>query len=168
MAIWKDVPGYEDLYKASDKGQVYSKTRKKLLHQSYSNGYLKVTLVKDKVEKTILVHRLIALTFLPNPNNYPCVNHKDESRDNNNVENLEWCTYSYNINYRTAPIRISKKHINHKSVSVRVLCYQNGNFIKEYPSIREAQRHTGVKNQNITLCCQGKIRQAGGYVWKYK
>lgn len=168
MAAWKDVPGYEDLYRASDEGQIYSKTRKKLLRQSYANGYLKTTLVKDKIEKTVLVHRLIAITFLPNPNNYPCVNHKDELKDNNKVENLEWCTYSYNINYGTAPKRNSLNHINHKSLSKSVLCYKDGMLLKEYSSIHEAQRQTNVKNYNIVRCCKGKTKKAGGYVWKYK
>jgi len=169
MEEWRDIPGYEGFYKISNKGGVFSVKRNKVLKPSYTHvGYLHITLYNRKSEKTYSVHRLVAMAFIPNPYNLPCINHKDEVKDNNDVSNLEWCTHSYNNHYGTARQRLRKSHLNHKSLSVPVLCILEGKIIKEYPSIREAQRMTGIKNQNIVTCCQGKTKTAGGFEWKYK
>lgn len=102
--IWKDIVGYEGLYQISNLGRVkhlYQKYKNKFanIHREEhfvgykgSNGYMYVVLHKNNKHKTVLIHRLVAKYFIPNPNNYECVNHKDESHDNNRVENLEWCT----------------------------------------------------------------------------
>ncbi len=101
MKQWKDIKGYENLYQASTDGEIYSIISKRILKQFYrgsrpDNKYLVVELHKNKEGKTTSVHRIIAETFIPNPNNLPCVNHKDGNKYNNCVDNLEWCTYSEN------------------------------------------------------------------------
>ena len=168
VEIWKDIVGYEGLYKVSNLGNVMSFWHKKpkLIKQiKDKKGYLRVGLkLYNKPQKLIFVHRLVCQSFIPNPNNLPCVNHKDENPSNNNVNNLEWCSYQYNINYGTANERRAKKH------SIPVLQYdKNGNFINDYPSIKDAERKTGINHQNICNVCRGKrYKSAGGYIWKYK
>lgn len=178
---WKDVEGFEGLYMVSNCGKIFSVRNNCIIKTTYNNsGYEYVSLYFEGKQKTFLVHRLVARAFIPNNNNYPCVNHKDEDKTNNYVfvnedgsvdyekSNLEWCTYSYNYHYGSTPIRARLNHLNIKSMSKPVICVKNGIKIKEYPSIREAERQTGIKNQNIVLCCQGKIKKSGGFIWKYK
>ena len=112
--VWKDIKGYEGLYQVSDMGNVkrvehedykcrqgYRVLKERFLKPCISRGYKKVCLYKDNKQKPFFVHRLVALTFVENPNDYPQINHKDENRMNNNASNLEWCTCKYNINYGT-------------------------------------------------------------------
>lgn len=100
--IWKDIPEYEGLYKISNYGEIYSTYSNKLLKPRLDkDGYAQVTLYKNHQPKTLRIHRLVAITYIPNPNNYSCVNHKDENKKNNAVDNLEWCTIKYNNNYGT-------------------------------------------------------------------
>lgn len=108
---WKPVVGYEGLYEISNNGEILSKTRRKILKQNNSKGYNRVILSKDGKPQHFLVHRLVAIAFLPNPHNLPQINHKDENKLNNNVENLEWCDAKYNINYgnHNQKLSISKK-----------------------------------------------------------
>ncbi|WP_304610373.1 NUMOD4 domain-containing protein [Muribaculum intestinale] len=171
--IWKDVVGYEGLYKVSNHGRVMSfcnrKTPLVLKQRNSVWGYPTVCLCKGKKHhKTIVVHRLVAKAFIPNPNNFRVVNHKDEDKTNNNVNNLEWCTHEYNCAYGTARYRIGKAHINHPKMSKRV-AQQNpeGELIRVFPSIREACRKLGINNGNLTEALKGKRRTCGGYVWKY-
>ena len=108
------------------------------LHHS---GYLLVSLSKDGKRKQFGVHRLVATAFLDNPNNYPCVNHKDENKQNNNLQNLEWCSYSYNNNYGTKNERASKAMTNHPRLSYKIKCLDLET--KEeiiFPSMHEASR----------------------------
>jgi len=107
--LWRDIPGYEDLYQASNLGRVRS--HKHILKQNINqHGYLKLALYKEHIPKTIEVHRLIAKAFAPNPQNKPCVNHLDENKLNNTATNLEWCTVAENNTYGTRLQRIAKKH----------------------------------------------------------
>lgn len=120
--VWKDVVGYEGFYQVSNLGNVRSVTRivktkrgQKLLHgmpirasKSHSTKYLYVNLNRDGKLRRCTIHRLVAEAFIPNPNNLPQVNHKDEIRDNNEVSNLEWCTNVYNSNYGTKNERMSR------------------------------------------------------------
>ena len=113
MEEWRSIPGYEGLYEVSSYGRVksleISYTRKNgimdhkpeiiLSPKNNGTGYFMVCLYKNKTHKYYLIHRLVALTFLPNPDNLPCVNHKDEDKTNNKVDNLEWCDHKYNSNY---------------------------------------------------------------------
>ena len=101
--IWKDIEGYEGRYQVSNFGRVYSVVKKIYLKSEVNNhGYEDVVLSKDKHKKHCLVHRLVAMHFLPNPYQYPIVNHKDQNKLNNHADNLEWCTYSYNSLYNDA------------------------------------------------------------------
>lgn len=108
--IWKDIPGYKG-YKVSNLGNVMSfrryKTGRKLKASLSDGKYLKVAVMQNGQEKTVNIHRLVALSFLPNPNKLPIVNHKDENKTNNRPENLEWCDFKYNSNYGTRNNRIS-------------------------------------------------------------
>lgn len=115
MKTWKDIPGYEGLYRISTSGEIYSYPRKGNFGRNHflkfrvdKGGYLRVLLSKNSKSKEMLVHRLVAKAFLPNPHNLPEVNHKDENTKNNNVSNLEWCTSKYNSNYGTRNKRMAK------------------------------------------------------------
>ena len=161
--MWKDVEGYEGLYKISNLGDVYSyKSNKKLKPSKDKNYYLRVTLCKNKTKKQYKIHRLVACAFLPNFNNYPQVNHKDENPGNNNVNNLEWCDNKYNSNYGT---RNKKVSINHARLSgarhpnaKKVICITTGEIF-EY--IKQAAEKYGVYKQSISACCKGKLKTAG-------
>ena len=174
--IWRDVVGYEGLYKVSNLGNVKSLRHKKTFLMKtgqHSNGYLFVRLSNhNKLIKSFLVHRLVSKAFLPNPNNLPQVNHKDEDKTNNRVDNLEWCDAKYNLNFGTVQERKSKKLSkilkNRKDQSKPVLQYdKNDIFINEYPSIKDAQRKTGVHQGAICRVCRGKLKSTGGFLWKY-
>jgi len=157
--IWKDIEGYENLYQISNKGRVkslnYNRTGKekilKLQKSSLKRAqYFNINLRKDGKVKQYLVHRLVALTFLPNPNNYPCVNHKDENKQNNCLSNLEFCSYKYNNNYGTSKERARLKRINNPKTSKPVKCLDlETNKETIYPSIHEAGRQLGIKFQSI-------------------
>ena len=124
--IWKDIPGYEGLYQVSNTGKVkslnYMKTRKEkiLKPRKEGKGYLKITLSKEGEKKDFKIHRLVASVFIPNPNNLPQINHIDECKTNNNVENLEWCDNRYNSNYGTHTQRMAK------AKSMSVICVETG------------------------------------------
>ena len=123
--IWKDIEGYEGLYQVSNLGRVKSLTkmvgrgkRYKVCERIVSlqkapNGYMRLHLDKDGERKYFSVHRLVAQAFVENPNNLPHVNHKNETKTDNAVSNLEWCTPKYNSNYGTRNTRISKSKIGH-------------------------------------------------------
>ena len=166
MEIWKDIKNYEGIYQINNFGKIKSAYKKgnncnnKILKASYTyNGYERIGLSKNNKTKKYLVHRLVAETFIPNPNNYEQVNHKDENKQNNNINNLEWCTRSYNINYGNRNNNLNKE----------VWQYDlKGNFIKKWKSTMEIQRSLGYKNQSISSACRGKSRTAYNYIWKYK
>lgn len=171
--IWKAIEGYEGRYEVSNYGRVkslnYHRTGKeKVLKPAIdSNGYWRVGLYKNSKRKFFSVHRLVAEAFLPNPQNLPEVNHKDENKANNRVENLEWCTAKYNSNYGTHIQRVIKKTTNGK-LSKKVLQLDlQGNLIKEWASAHEVERKLGMYNTCINACCKGKIKTAYGFIWKY-
>lgn len=176
--IWKDIKGYEGLYQISNLGVVRSLDRitpdgkhiKGRLLKPHSNGrYIQYALCKDNKVKHLNAHRIVAEHFIPNPDNLPCINHKDENGFNNCVENLEWCTQKYNVNYGTGIQRRIESQTNHLSFSKIVLQYTlDGVFIAEYPSTMEIQRKLGFANQHISRCCRGKQKYAYGYLWRYK
>ena len=162
MEIWKDIKGYESIYQVSNLGSVKRVSTGRILKGGTdSMGYRVVSLRKNPTQKTKTVHRLVAEAFLPNPDNLPCINHKDENKQNNRVDNLEWCTYSYNNTYGTHLKRRSEKRCK------KVRQYDlNGNFIKEYVGLVNAQKETGINRNNITSVSNGKRNHAGGYKWK--
>lgn len=165
---WKDIEGYEGLYQISTLGKVKSLkyNKEKILKPGKdTNGYLMVVLCKNGKQKECSVHRLVAQTFIHNPNSehYTQVNHIDENKTNNTIENLEWCTSKYNSNYGSRIERISKS----KSKPVIGINKING-YIVEYQSATEVERCLGISQKNITTCCKGKRNSAGGYRWFYK
>lgn len=173
---WKPITGYEDYYEVSNIGRVRSLervvSRKNgttcTIHARLKNlgtdkdGYKKVLISKNGINRCLFVHRLVAEAFIPNPDNLPQINHKDERQDNNVVNNLEWCTNKYNCNYGTRNMRHALKR------GKPVLQYDlNGVFIKKYPSASEAERQMGHKHIHVTECCNGQSGTAGGYRWRY-
>jgi hypothetical protein len=165
MEHWKDIEGYEGRYQVSDLGRVKSlyKGKERVMSAGkHKMGYLLVTLFNGCKRKTYTIHRLVADAFIPNPNNLPQINHKDECKTNNAVSNLEWCDAKYNNNYGT------HKERHTKALSKPVYQYtMEGSLVRSYPSTREAERHTGYSNQLISSCCRGKYKQAYGYIWSY-
>lgn len=163
---WKPVVGYEGLYEVSNWGRVKSiRFGKERIMKFYinGNGYSQVTLIKNNIKKTYLVHRLVAEAFIDNTDNLPQVNHKDENKLNNNVENLEWCDAKYNMKYGTANTRRSK------AKSKPVLQYTlDGIFVREWESTIQAEREGGFSSGNICMCCKGERKYHKGCIWKYK
>lgn len=162
--VWKDIPNYEGIYQASNLGRIKSINpcnRGKDIIMSDKpvspNDYKKVCFKRGGKQKTFLVHRLIAITFIPNPNSYPVVNHKNENKSDNRVENLEWCDYSYNASYG------SKKHNQTVKLGKKVLCVE---LNLQFLSFGEASRYLNIPYQNISKCCHGKVKTAGGYHWE--
>ena len=146
----KDIKGYEGLYAVTEDGQIWSyKSNIFLKPYVRKDGYVEVYLWKNGVKINHLLHRLIATAYLPNLNNFPQVNHKDENKLNNAVENLEWCTAIYNMNY---------------SHSKPVFCEE---LNKVFCGAREAARQLGLASSGITRCCQGRYKTCGGYHWRY-
>lgn len=183
--IWKDIKNYEGIYQVSNLGRVKSLERWIKRKDGYKNhikesirknkiinsGYLVVGLHKNGVNTNLFLHRLVAEAFIDNPNNYPQVNHIDENKTNNCVNNLEWCDAKYNNNYGEHKNNLRNSLTNRKDQSKPVLQFDlNGNFIKEWESTMEIQRQTGMKCQFIGQVCLGKknVKTAYGYIWKYK
>lgn len=160
---WAKIEEYDGDYSVSNYGRIRNNETGKLLKPCIvSNGYLAVTLKKQRKRKSVRIHRLVAKAFLANPEGFPQVNHKDENKRNNCIENLEWCDCGYNINHGTAIERRSKK----RSKPVAQIT-SSGKVIKTYDSIRGAERKTGIQNSHISECCRGIIQLAGGYEWRY-
>lgn len=161
--IWKPIKGFENRYLISNDGNVFSIKHNKNIKQEIRRNYYSVQLFNGKQYKHYSIHRLVASNFIPNPNNFPYVNHKDENKLNNHVSNLEWCTASYNVKYGTAIAKAIKK----KSKSVLQLDKQF-NLINKFSSISEAERQTKIPNANIVKCCKNMRKTAGGFIWKYE
>lgn len=169
--IWKEVPGFNGDYYVSTCGRVLS--CKEYRGEQYrimslcsaGSGYSAVYLQKAGKSHLRYVHRLVAEAFIPNPNKYPCVNHKDEVKKNNNVENLEWCTYKYNSNYGTALQRLRIIR------GTPVAQIKNGKIVKIWQSVAEIGRN-GYDRTIVGLCCVGKNRYGDGityrgYQWRH-
>ena len=190
VEIWKDIPGFPG-YQVSNLGNVRSLDRYKVKWNRYKNVR---TLLKGRnLKKHILrdyyavclwqngkmynkqIHRLVAISFLDNKQNLPCINHIDGNKLNNNVSNLEWCSYSYNTKeaYRLGLKKVSQKMLeNVKKLGLSsgkkvVQKDFEGNIIKTFNSGREASIKTGINQGNISLCCNGKRKSIGGYLWEY-
>lgn len=172
MEIWKDIKDLEG-YQVSNFGCVrslnYRRTGKvKVLSPCVNTyGYFRVNLCKNGIVNSFLIHRLVADAFIPNPYNLPQVNHKDEDKTNNRVENLEWCSANYNTNYGTCIKRRSNKTRNGKCSKPVLQLTIDGRLVKEWSSIMETERK-GFNHSNIIKCCRGVYNKAYGYVWKYK
>lgn len=181
--FWKEMPDYEGLYLISNKGRVKSCSRiknsggrfeylskEKMLKPSISkDGYLSVYLCKNGKMKYHALHRLVAIAFIPNDGKLSDVNHKDENKLNNVVENLEWCSKAYNTKYGTRTQRTSRRIQQFT---------KNGEYIQTFNSVKEASRTLGIGSSNIHHCAVNKeiikngksyiCRTAGGFIWKYE
>ena len=165
--VWKDVVGYEGLYKVSNRGNVYSVERKDtigrkcggiiLKPKNHEEGYLRVTLHKNDTRKHKLIHRLALEAFVPNTNNYPEVNHRDEDKNNNCVENLEWCTGDYNLRYGTRSKRISAT----QRIAVKGVHKETGEEIYLKSMVEGALY--GFDPTSISRVCSGKYQTHRGY-----
>lgn len=161
---WKDIPGYEGLYQVSSYGKVKSNPRNgtiknKRILKVYNDryGYLYCVLSKKNKKKKYKVHRLVAKVFIPNLDNLPQVNHKDENKLNNCVDNLEWCTPKYNLHYGNRISKLRKK----------VIAIDKYNNTHKFISINEAGEALKVDKSTISKCCKDKRKSAGGYKFKY-
>ena len=163
VEIWKDCKGYDGKYQISNKGRIWSVSSNRVLSLNERSGYLGTILIKPNGKRqNEHCHRLVALAFLDNPNNLPQVNHIDENKHNNNVENLEWCSSYYNMTYGEA-FKIAAE----KRKKVLNQYDKKGNFIKQWESLKEASETLGISKGNISECCNGKRNFAGGYAWSY-
>lgn len=199
--IWKDIEGYEGLYQVSNFGNVKGVKRvikrannsnfsvkEHLLKIRYNHkGYKMVWLSKQGKQKFCSIHRLVAKAFIPNPNNLPQVNHKDEDKTNNHADNLEWCTNAYNINYNNKAaiergIKTRKEKYNWKDAYEKMLDTKtkmgvytrpipinqftwDGFFVKRFLSAEQVKRELGITSANQVA--KGQKRHAGGYIWLY-
>lgn len=194
--IWKDIKDYEGLYQISNLGNVkslnYRRTgvEKILKLTRNGRGYFYVSLFGNGIINKKSVHRLVAETFIPNPNNKPDIDHIDTIKTNNHIENLQWVTHKENCNNPISKINYSIAHAGEKhphygktgalsnnygklgslnKCSISVLQFsKDGELITEFAGSWEAQRMTGINQSSIIKVCKGKMRTAGGYIWKYK
>lgn len=180
IEIWKDIKGYEGLYQVSNLGNVKSLDRtvyqknkfgkmqkhiykgRQLKRQIQKNGYEVVNLYKNKKMTKKLVHRLVAIAFLERQNNKDYINHKDNNRANNKLENLEWCTQSSNLYHAYT---YGNKIAPHMRKIIQISC--KGKTLNTFESIKTAERITGIKASNISKCCRNLRSKAGGFKWKY-
>ena len=153
-----DIAGYEGLYAINNDGKVWSYRKNMFLKSYLARGYFKVCLCKDKIRRQVLIHRLVAEAFIPNPTNLPQINHIDENKKNNCVENLEWCDAKHNINYGGHNEKVARKHCK------KVYCVE---LDKVFESAKSAAIQLGLSGSNIAKCCKGKYKTTGGYHWKY-
>ena len=172
---WRDVVGYEGLYEVSNLGRVKSVARmrsgkggaptpvpERIMKQSHDhNGYLKVCLRNGSDKSNHSVHQLVARAFIQNPNGYTQINHIDENKENNNVENLEWCTKKYNNSYGTRLERFSKSR-------GKPVIGTNGDVTLRFDSAREAANALGINASSIAAVCKGRLKTTGGFKWQYE
>lgn len=167
---FKGIPDFKDRYKINRQGVVISMKYRGnggvsiIKSHKQNNGYLNIKLFKDKKKAGYSVHRLVALTYIKNPQNKKQVNHKNGVRTDNNVENLEWVTHHENVQH--AFLKLGRTN-NHKNKAV--LQYKKtGELVREYISLNEAGNVTGISRPNISSCCAGRLKSAGGFKWAHK
>lgn len=179
MEKWKPVKGYEGLYEVSDRGRIRSVDRfdrkgkfwaGRVMKQNTSNygGYCRIKLCKDGDHRLRLVHRLVYEAFVGDIPDGLEINHIDENTQNNHVNNLEAVTHIENMRHGTGLARSAKARRNAPHRSHPVLMFSlDGEFLKRFPSMSEAARQTGASQGNIWMVCRGRVKTAGGYIWKY-
>ncbi len=160
---WREIKGYEGYYEVSNTGLVRRiKTGFILKPIKNKLGYCSVGLSKNGIVKHRLIHRLVAEAFIENPYSYNIVNHKDNNPSNNNVDNLEWCTQAYNLEYSNVHERCRAKNER------PILMYREGELIMECESITKAAKLIGSRQQHVTNCLYGKQKRTRGYSFKFK
>lgn len=160
--VWKPIKEYEGLYEVSNLGRVNSLKGNIIIKPALNKGYLRLVLYKNGKKKNKTIHQLVAEAFVDNPNNYSCINHINEIKTDNRVENLEWCDNNYNDNYGTRNERIAKG-LSKKIVQLD----SNNNYIKTWENASDVERMIGINQGNIRSCCKNIRKSAGGYIWKY-
>lgn len=171
--VWKDIPSYEGYYQVSNLGRIkrlprHKPTDKRKTHNNIrkprlaENGYFRINLSKDNSVKWFGIHRLVALAFIPNPDKLPVINHKDENKQNNRVDNLEWCDRVYNIQYGSRTERMAKT----RGKAVAQIT-KDGELVATYYSIGEAGRQTGLDHRVICRVCNGKAKLYHGFRWEF-
>ena len=166
METWKDIVGFEGLYRISNEGNILSLLTDKVLSPYNNKGYLMVRLYKNNKSSSLYVHRLVAQSFVANPNGYIEINHIDENKRNNHHSNLEWCSRVYNCNHGSRNNKIGMASSMNKLTPVMQLS-KEGTIINTFNSINEAGEYLGKNPSHISSCCTGKRRTAFGFVWKY-
>lgn len=176
---WYPINGYENLYEINKKGEIrrigypnknenntyYNKLPFKLKLHHDKDGYFRVSLNNGNKKKMKYVHRLVCQTFLDNPNNLPQVNHKNGIKDDNRLENLEWCSRSENIQHRIKVLGIRLTN-NCKSKKVGQFT-KDGQLIKIYPSAKQVARETGFSQGHVSEVCRGELLSYKNFIWKY-
>ena len=176
--IWKPIPNYEGYYEASSLGRIRSvdrvvkngnwtkPVRGRVLKVCVNDGYIYCSLSKDGKVKQQKVHRLVAITFIPNPDNLPYINHKNEDKGDNRVENLEWCTKWHNEHYGTFQEKAKSgvRRVNGRPV---VQYDVNGNVIREYECIVDVRKY-GFSDDSVGDCCRDELTRHRGYIFRYK
>lgn len=180
--IWKDIEGFEGRYQISNLGNVKSlryggrNEARNLVPKVNNYGYEWVELFANGKRKCLQVHRLVAAAFIPNPNEYPIINHKDENPKNNKVDNLEWCNQKYNTRYSISRhYNDPERHNNHRSgmygsyKRLRRVAQvdKNGNIVKIWDCSRQIEREEHKSQWSIIQCCNGNRKTAYGYTWHY-
>ena len=168
--IWAPIVSSQGKYDVSNFGRIRNTFTRKELKQSKTRKYCYVSMWYGHNQVRKIVSRLVAEAFIPNPRNLPQVNHKDENPENNHVDNLEWCTASYNSSYATRNDRMltTRKLKNRKTQEKPVLQVDSSGFvIGRYDSIMDAYRKTGIDFSDIAKCCRDNCynKTAGGYRW---
>lgn len=161
---FRPVAGYEEYYEISADGALFSKITNRFRRQVVNpqTGYAMAVLVSPATgeHKAEAIHRLVASTWIPNPNGYRCINHKNENKLDNHASNLEWCTHQYNNTYHDKHLKCAKY--------VEMIDLNTGRTINVYRSAHEAERQTGITFKNISAVCRGTRKSAGGYGWKFQ
>ena len=176
--IWKPIKNYENLYEISNTGKIKSllykhrKTPKIMKPTINSSGYFKVELYKNGKSKIFYIHRLVAESFIKNQNNYPCINHIDCDKTNNNVSNLEWVTYEQNTKHALknglfTPAPLKGKYGKENPNSKPLLQYdKGGNFIKLWHCRADVARFYNCHESSVNNCVSGRKKTCKGYIWK--
>ena len=185
--IWKTIEDYPN-YQVSNLGRIKSKKRlkenhnglqivpEKIIKQCIRNGYKCVTLWKNGIGKTLNTHKIIAIAFIPNTENKPCIDHINTNKTDNRVENLRWVTYKENMNNpktiencknNSGKSMLGKFGKQHPKSKIILQFDKNGNFIKKWDSISDIKRELNFNQGHISSCCNGKRKSVNGFIWKY-